>query len=300
MTRLQASAIIPTYNHTRFVAAAVESALAQTRPPLEVIVVDDGSTDDTPAVLQSFAARVRAVRQPNRGVAAARNAGAALATGDVLAFLDADDEWLPEKLESQIARLEAEPSLGLVHCGVEEVDAAGAVLGRRIDGLEGAAVEEELLLFRRSVILGGGSGALFPRALFEALKGYDESLSTSADWDLFFRAARARPVGFVPHVLMRYRVHGSNMHGNVGLMARDMLRAYAKVFAQPDARLRDLEPRAYGALHSMLSGSYLHAGAVGPGLRHAVQALRHDPARLGYFLQLPLRMAKRRGSGGAV
>ena len=101
MTRL--SAVIPVYNDAAHVGFAVESALRQEGADLEVIVVDDGSADDTPQVLRSFGARIRAVRQENRGLPAARNAGIAIASGELLAFLDADDTWDPAKSRKQIA-----------------------------------------------------------------------------------------------------------------------------------------------------------------------------------------------------
>src|SRR5258708_4350216 len=130
---LRASVVIPAYNHARFLRETIESVLVQTLPPDEVIVVDDGSTDETPAILASYSSRLTVVRQDNRGFSAARNTGAARASGDVIAFLDSDALWLPTKLERQIVRLTADPDLGLVHCGVEEIDAAGRVVGRRLD-----------------------------------------------------------------------------------------------------------------------------------------------------------------------
>src|SRR5690348_12724766 len=105
------SVIIPTYNHARFLAAAIDSALSQTLKPTEVIVVDDGSTDETSSVLEAFGDKVRVIRQKNHGVAGARNRGAEMAAGEYLAFLDADDVWLPRKLEMQVSRFQAEPGL---------------------------------------------------------------------------------------------------------------------------------------------------------------------------------------------
>jgi glycosyltransferase involved in cell wall biosynthesis len=265
----------------------VESALAQTHAPVEVIVLDDGSTDDTADVLAPFAGRVAVTRQPNRGVAAARNAGAARAAGDVLAFLDADDEWRPRKLESQVALLASDPTLGLVHCGVEEMDVSGRALAVRLDGL-GGRVAEELMLFRRSVILGGGSAAVFPRAVFDAAGGFDERLSTSADWDLHHRVARRHPVGFVPEPLVRYRLHAGNMHADVARTAREMLQAYARAFAE-DASLAPIRRRAYGGLHAMLSGSFHAQGRYGASLSHGVRALWNDPARVSRLLGYPAR-----------
>jgi glycosyltransferase involved in cell wall biosynthesis len=285
------SVVIPAYNHARYLTEAIASALGQTLPAAEVIVVDDGSTDETPQVLARHRDRVRIVRQANRGVSAARNAGAMLAQGDLLAFLDADDVWRPEKLEAQAERFAADPALGLVHCAVEEIDADGRTLRTCTDGMEGR-VAEEMLLFRRAVILGGGSGAVVTRARFEETGGFDESLGTSADWDLHHRIARRAPVGFVPRVLLRYRLHGANMHADVARTAREMLRAYAKAFAEEPA-LAALRGRAYGGLHAMLAGSFHGQGHVGPAIAHGLRALAHDPSRVGRFLGYPLRRLRR-------
>src|SRR3954452_15003770 len=100
------SAIIPAHNAERFLAAAIDSVLAQTYQPIECIVVDDGSTDGTPAVARSYGDRIRLIPQEQRGVSAARNRGAAEARGELLAFLDADDRWLPERVERQARELE--------------------------------------------------------------------------------------------------------------------------------------------------------------------------------------------------
>jgi len=112
---MDVSVIIPTYNRASMVGEAIESALAQTYPVREVIVLDDGSTDDTQRVVRAFGGPVRYVRQDNQGVGAARNAAMALARGAALAFLDSDDVWYPFKLDAQVAVLEALPHVGLVH-----------------------------------------------------------------------------------------------------------------------------------------------------------------------------------------
>jgi glycosyltransferase involved in cell wall biosynthesis len=286
------SVVIPTYNHGAFLGEALASVFAQTRPAAEVIVVDDGSTDDTGVTLAAYAGRVRVVRQTNGGVARARNAGAAIATGDLLAFLDADDGWRPEKLARQVVRVEAEPELGLAHCGVEEIGPSGESLRIRQDGLEGW-VWEAMLLLDRPVILGGGSGAMIPRAVFEQVGGFDERLSTSADWDLYYRIARRHRVGFVPEVLVHYRVHGGNMHRNVPAMARDMLTAYQKAFAQPDPDLQRLRRPAYARLHSMLAGSFFRAGSYSWFARHALASVTLAPERVGYFAGYPVRALRR-------
>jgi len=286
------SVIIPTYNHATFLAGALESVFAQTSHPREVVVVDDGSTDGTPDVLQAYEGRIRVLTQSNRGVAAARNAGAALASGDLLAFLDADDAWLPVKLERQVACFGVEPGVGLVHCGVEEIDGRGHQLRTRLDGM-GGWVSTEMLLFRRGVILGGGSAVVVRRVDFLDVGGFDEALSTSADWDLYYRIARRYPVGFVPEVLVRYRIHSGNMHRNLDVMRRDMLAAYAKVFSEQDPELQRLRRSAYGALHAMLAGSFLRAGEYRRFARHAAASLALRPGQVGYFAGYPVRALRR-------
>src|SRR5262245_15747118 len=117
MTSDSVSVVIPTYNCGRLVTEAVDSVLGQTVPPAEVIVVDDGSQDDTAERLAAYAGRVRYLRQENQGVAAARNCGVAASGGEVVAFLDADDVWHPRKLEFQLAALDRHPGLGLLGTG---------------------------------------------------------------------------------------------------------------------------------------------------------------------------------------
>ena len=290
---MRTSVIVPVFNQAGFVSEAVDSALRQSAAPHEVIVVDDGSTDATPAALERFGGAIRVVRQANRGVAAARNAGVAASAGDALAFLDADDAWEPTKIEKQMARLAADPSVGLVHCGVTEVDAQGSARATRLDGMEGS-VWGEMLLFRRSVVLGGGSSALIPRAAFDQVGGFDEDLSTSADWDLYYRLARRFTVAFVREALVRYRIHGENMHANVGVMERDMLRAFSKAFAEEDPSLRELRRRAYGALRSVLAGSYFRAGDYRGFCVNAAGAALVTPSVVLRFAAFPFKRRRPR------
>ena len=289
------SVIIPTYNCARFLGQAIDSALSQTHAPAEVIVIDDGSTDDTSELLSGYGDRIKAVRQQNRGVSAARNVGAALASGALLAFLDSDDVWLPKKLERQVARFQGEPDLGLVHCGVDEIDKEGRRLRRVQDGLEGW-VADDMLMFRRSVILGGGSGAMIPRALFKQSGGFDVAMSTSADWDLYYRIARDHKVGFVREVLLWYRLHGSNMHADINAMKRDMMLGYEKAFLDADVRLSRLRRLAYGRLHTVLAGSFFSAGDYLNFIREASIALFLAPQSIGQFVGYPVRTWRCRGA----
>ncbi|MEA2703022.1 MAG: hypothetical protein QOD63_967 [Actinomycetota bacterium] len=283
--------VIPTYNYGRFVARAVQSALDQTLVPAEVVVVDDGSTDDTSDVLRAFGSRIRVITQANQGVSAARNRGARSASSALLAFLDADDVWHPRMLEVNVAALRERPDAGAVHCGLREVDEHGVELGLRIDG-HGGRVTEDLMLMRPAVPL-TGSASLMPRAVFDALGGFDERLSTSADWDLCLRVSLEHDIVFVREALVSYTVHEANMHGNLSAMEHDMLLGMEKAFAS-HPELERLRAQALSSLFMTLSGSYLSSGDRRRALEYAVRSIRLQPTRGLYALQLPIRRLRRR------
>lgn len=283
---LTISVIIPTYNRAREVGAAIDSALAQTRAALEIIVVDDGSADETADVLARYGERIRVVRQHNQGVAAARNAGIAAARGDLLAFLDSDDAWLPRKLELQAARIEADPGLGLVHCGA---DFAGT--GIRLDGLEGS-VAAEILRLDRSVIVAHGSGVMVPRRVAGEVGGFDARMRVSEDWDFCYRVAARYRIGFVAEALVLHARHATGLQNDIARMEQGMLLALDKAFADP--AVRPLRRHSYGRLHRILSGCYFEQRQWRAFLRHFVKSVGWDWRNAGYFVAWPLRRWRRR------
>lgn len=294
------SVVIPTYNYGRFVAEAIESALGQTCSPLEVIVVDDGSTDDTETVVRAFGDRVRYIRQENAGVCAARNRGVAESTGELIAFLDADDIWEPEKLERQLARFAEDPEIGLVHCGAREFNTiTGETLTLLNDGLEGW-VANELLLWERPVIVGPGGAIVVRREAFDDVGGFDPLLKVGEDWDFCYRLAMKYKIGFVPAVLINYRSHSAAAHLNVAEMERGMGLFFEKAFDTDDAAVLALKSRAKGNFHRVLAGSYYHAGNYGASLKHTVLSLWNRPAAIGYFLAFPLRRLRNLRSPAAA
>ena len=292
---MKVSVIIPNYNYSRFVCEAVDSALAQTYQDKEVIVIDDGSTDNSIELLAKYGNTIRLIEQPNAGVCAARNNGVAVSSGELVAFLDADDVWMPTKLEKQVEQFKKDPAIVLSHVGVLDIDADGNILAAHTDGMSGK-VCTDMLLFERPVILGACSGAMWPKTVFESVGGFDSRLSTAADWDLCFRTARQGKVAFVPETLFKYRLHGTNMHGNIDVMEHDMLLCYQKAFeTAPD--LDGIKDRAYGALYRVLAGSYFQAGQYGGFLLNAAKSIWRRPASLKYFLEFPLRKMRRENDG---
>ena len=284
------SVIIPTFNYGRFLRAAIDSALAQTHAPLEILVVDDGSTDETADVAASYGERVRFIRQQHAGVCAARNNGIANARGEYVAFLDSDDVWLPEKLAKQLARFEADPELGLVHCGAERFDESGTLVVN-LDGLEGWIAPQLLRL--DSEVIAAGSAILVPRRIADEIGGFDTGLAQAEDWDFAYRVAVRYRVGFVREVLVRYRQHGGGHHLNVPRMEHDMMTALGKAFASSDPAVQSLRRSTYGRVHRILAGCYFQERAPKLFFRHMLKSLRYDPRNVGYFAAYPLRAALR-------
>jgi len=283
------SVVIPTYNYGGFIAQAIESVLSQTLKPAEIIVVDDGSTDETESAVGSFGDKIHYIRQENAGVCAARNSGVAESTGRYIAFLDADDQWMPTKLEKQLKKFESDPEIGLVHCGMRHFDGeTGQTLDLLTEGQEGW-VADELLLWERPAVNVSGSAVMVTREAFDTVPGFDARQKVGEDWDFCYWVARKFKVGFIAEPLVNYRIHARAAHNNVREMERGMSLFYEKAFASADPKIHALKNRAYGNFHRILSGSYFQSGDYGEFLKHAVKSLQYRPSSIGYFLEFPIR-----------
>lgn len=285
------SVVIPAYNASRWLRETVASVLAQTYRPIEVLVVDDGSTDDTVAIAESFGASVDVIRQANAGAATARNTGIARCRGQYVALLDADDLWHPRKLEAQVRALEADHSVGALQCGTTYVDEHGRVIEVRhpprrttfgdVVRFRGVVALMSTLLIRRSCV--EVAGAQEPR-----FEGKDE-------WEWGMRLARRCGLGGVPEALVTHRVFASSMSRDVASHIRPGLAVLEHVFADPTlpADLRRRRGAAYAAFYTMLAGGYFQARDLPSFARWAVRAVRADPASLAYMISLPVRSMRR-------
>jgi glycosyltransferase involved in cell wall biosynthesis len=217
------SVVVPTYNYGRYLTGALASVLGQTHPHLEVLVVDDGSTDDTPEVVAPFLAdrRVRYFRRPNGGPAAARNFGVAQARGPLVAFLDADDRWLPAKLAKQLACFQAMAAPGLVYARRLLIDAEGWQLEYRQPQLYRGWVLPRL--FRDNFIC--FSSVVVRRELLLAAGGFDTGVEHAEDYDLLLRLAQRAWVDFVDEPLVLYRTG----HGNLSSQHEKRFRAVCAI-----------------------------------------------------------------------
>lgn len=197
------SCIIPVYNGAAYLAEALDSILAQTFPVSEIIVVDDGSTDDTAAVAAKYAPRVAYLRQENRGPASARNAGLAIATGEFISFLDADDTWHPEKLARQVSALQGETRAGICLTHVQNVWTPE--LAHERDRLGDHP-------FTRPVPGYVCQALLARRWVFAKVGHFDAKLRISEDTDWFTRVRAAGIQQIVlSDVLVQRRIHGRNI-----------------------------------------------------------------------------------------
>ncbi|MBI4355948.1 MAG: glycosyltransferase [Candidatus Omnitrophica bacterium] len=267
------SVVVPTYNRAHLIPEALESIWAQTYRDLEVIVVDDGSTDDTREILRPWWPRLRYIYQPNQGCAAARNRGISLARGTYVAFLDSDDRWLPDKLAQQVAWLEAHSKAGLVYSRLWRY-----VLGR---DAEREICPRELPATFLDVLRGSGfiptSTVMVRRRCLEAVGLFDVSLPVAEDWDLWLRIARRYPIAALPAVLAEHREHATNITKDLAKVYEGYWRFYAKAVrlyataaGAETARFRD---RAI-SFRYLLGTTYLKRGQMREAVRQIAGALQ--------------------------
>jgi glycosyltransferase involved in cell wall biosynthesis len=274
------SAIIPVYNGQAYLAEALESVLTQTYKPIECIVVDDGSTDATGDVVRHFGDQIRYVRRAHEGVAAARNAGASIAQGQFLAFLDADDLWEESKIERQMTLFADRPELGLVYCALERVDRRGRSLG----ALSVPNPDEALrnILLQRGPWPSIAQTGVIPVVVFAAAGRFDERLSTAADSDLAWRIAARFDIAAVHEPLSRYRSHDAQMHLDIAAYEHDVKILLSKAFASNllPAELQRLERRARTNLALTLAYTYrVERRQPVRALRELLVAFRLSPGR---------------------
>jgi glycosyltransferase involved in cell wall biosynthesis len=207
------SVIMCTYNYGRFLGAALDSVLEQTYPDFEVIVVDDDSTDDTPWIMDGYQVdpRVRYERITHRGQAGAKNVGIDLAQAPLIAFLDADDIWLPDKLKRQVALMNANPEVGVIYSPKLLMDEAGRALESSPQILHRGQVLPAL--FRDNFVC--FSSAVVRRCVLDRVGHFDESLPLAADYDLWLRTALHYPFDFVDCPLVKYRTGHASLSRRV-------------------------------------------------------------------------------------
>lgn len=283
------SIIIPAYNRAQYILETLESIFSQTYTDYEVIIIDDGSTDDTRTILQPVIAerKIRYAYQDNQGVSAARNHGIRLAVGELIAFLDSDDLIHPEKLALQSAYLDEHPDVALVHSPFSRFDAQGKDLGfRGTSHLSGRVYPQILLDW--SVLIPPSVVMVRADALREA-GDFDESMAWAEDIDVWRRIARKHPFGVVPETLTRMRIHGDNASG-----AKICPEAFAaferylqKAFQEDSGLSAGFRRRALASLYANAGHNLLSEGTAEhmPLVRqYSLKAIRQWPLQWSAYL----------------
>ena len=230
------SVIITNYNYAQYVAQAINSVLNQTYSNIEVIVVNNGSTDNSLEILQAYGNQIHLVDQQNAGQSGARNSGLRQATGDIIGFLDADDIWEPSKIEKQLQLISKDSEL--IYCGISILDDNSQEdFSTQLPQFRGSCVSAFLNHPGVSIVLSGESTAIFTRKLLERVGDFDLSLNSAAGWDFFRRCSKYTNFDFVPEALTKYRLHASNMSRDSSRTIPDIRNAYRKFFSDNDWNL---------------------------------------------------------------
>ena len=278
--------IITSFNYAEYLRQAIDSILAQTDTDFELLIVDDGSTDESAAYARAYVdPRIHVVVQPHRGTGAARNAGLRAARGRYVAFLDADDVWMPDKLAAQCAVLDRRPDIGLVYTRFGVIDADRRVLssGRSFFGAKPSGTIFRHLLTGN--VIGTPSTVCFRRALFEEEKvSFDETRTHIDDWHFYLQVATSARIQYLPRTLAYHRQHARNTSGHVltimtqnlrtGRFGLDLARQQLG-FAEPE--LRRIERRMLAFAEAIAGREYLKAGNRALARAHAARSLMHQP-----------------------
>ena len=273
------SIIMPVYNGAAYLAEAIQSILAQTYLDWELIIVDDGSSDDSLTIANEFAHqddRICVLHQANRGLPSALNTGLRRATGRYVAALAQDDQWLPSYLQTMVAVLEANPEAGAAYALLQMIDINGRNLPQRF----GRIVAPDQIYDR---LIDGdfipACTVMIRRSALEAVGWYDETLYAE-DWDMWLRLAAAYPILAVPEVLLRYRVHDKNMTAQLAKMEQCMFAVVRKHFGHSDnvSTWPEIRRRAYAGVYLRCAFNYAAAGDLSRSASYLERAFRLWPA----------------------
>lgn len=277
---LTVSVIIPTYNRSNYVQQAVESVLNQTYNDYEILVIDDGSTDDTKRLLEKYADRIKYVYQTNQKVGAARNNGIRHAQGKYIAFLDSDDLWLPQKLERDVAYFEANPQVGLVYSNVIYFSDEGANLyTRRMKSPSGDVLEK--IIIDNFVVT---STVVVKRECLDRVGLFNEDLdlASSEDWEMWVRVASQYPLGYISEASTKSRIHHSKLMGNPEGMERSILRGLEIIWTNENLlpRISHLKNRSYASLYTYIAINYYASGQMAKAREYLKEAVGIHPPQL--------------------
>lgn len=281
MNTPQVSIIMAAFNHAQYIDKAIGSALAQTWPDFELIVIDDGSTDATGQVVSRFGSPIRYIYQENRGQGGARNRGIASARGEFICFLDDDDLWEPEYLATVISVFQRHPEADALYTGFRIIDGEDRLLPQI-----GKYVVPPHQMYD-TLVCGGWFPPLVVtvrRACLDEVGPLDETPRGHDDWDLWLRIARGHVFLGIPEALARYRVHAGGLSSNAQHMMDDRMKVICKHFGPPDGEAvtwPNDKRRAYAFSYRTAAFEYGMHGQFDEAWRFMEQAAPMWPPILG-------------------
>jgi glycosyltransferase involved in cell wall biosynthesis len=287
----EVSVIIPTHNYGHFIKGAIKSVLSQSFSDLELIVVDDGSTDGTKNFISAFKdSRILYINQKNRGLASARNNGIKIASGEYVGFLDADDLWMPEKLELQLSIFKKKENVGLVYTGYEVVDDSGTYIAKRkAHKIEGDLISQLIL---GNIVSGSATTSLIRGKCFKTVGLFDETLRSCEDWDMWLRIARVWNFECINQPLAKIRLHSDNMTNDPRRIEKGLFSVIEKFYSDENlsSELSLLKPMAMAGAHRDSANFYVRSGLYKEAFSHLIKAIWMVPnwcegyQILGYLL----------------
>jgi glycosyltransferase involved in cell wall biosynthesis len=291
------SVVIPTYNYAHFLGETIRSVLDQTFTEFELIIVDDGSTDNTREVVAGFKdPRIIYIYQENRGVSAAQNNGINASTGGYIAILGSDDLWLPRNLELKVKVLDSRPEVALVCSDAYYFDnETGATLHRLWEGTPSHPGVDPRRASQRPLreLLAPGcfimpQATLLRRRVFDEVGGFDESLRAGEDWDLFVRITRRFPVETIDIPLVRIRRHNCSLSGNYEKLYQLDVTVTSKAirnYSLPKAELK-LAKRRLAIAHFRYAHDRIINGKISLGRKKLLDSIKEDPSFFKPYIYL--------------
>jgi len=265
------SIIIPAYNAIKYLPETLESVLKQSFTDFEVLIIDDGSHDNIVEWSTEIKdPRVKLFSQKNQGVSAARNLGIKNATGEYIAFLDADDLWESTKLEKQLQYFHKNPYPGLVHTEMVLIDEESKSLGRKFtSNVEGNALKE--LLEQNTIVT---SSVIVRRSCLETVGNFDKNLTSSEDWELWVRIASVYPIALIKEPLVFYRQHPNNTTKNWQMLEQD-LGSIEQIFQSVPEELSHIKKSTYAHANIYLAWKALQTGYCQQAAYFRNQSIKH-------------------------
>ncbi len=281
------SVIIPAYNAGEFIDETLQSVASQSIREIEVLIIDDGSTDNLKNIVMKYTEsdyRFKYIHQDNKGVSCARNNGFRQSKGQYIAFLDADDIWLKDNLALKLEKF-SKGNYGMVHSDGFRIDKYSVTLEGLVTGREGWLLDD--LLLWRSGQIPGPSSILVKRDVIQHVGPFNEKMSVTADKDFFIRVAAKYEIGRVELPTWKYRIHDSNMHKNIAVMERDNIYLYRNLSRSRLFRSKGFERKCYSRLYWVLAASWRGDGKNYPRfISFLLKAIWKNPAVLGDLLSI--------------